>query len=113
MIIAVAREEPRTRFLLDRRSKAARFRLGSASGSGDWPGLQNRWRALRGVLGGFDSHALPPLIPEREPGVTPSAQLRQARRLVPSQSVLCRHVPLVSGTSAAHGTAMTESPRER
>src|SRR5438876_8963359 len=36
---------------------------GSASGSGDWPGLQNRWRALRGVLGGFDSHALPPNHP--------------------------------------------------
>jgi hypothetical protein len=43
-----------------RRRKPVKFPRGSASGSGDWPGLQNRWRALRGVLGGFDSHALPP-----------------------------------------------------
>src|SRR5205823_13198857 len=42
-------------------TKSATFRRGSASGSGDRPGLQNRWRALRGVFGGFDSHALPPL----------------------------------------------------
>src|SRR5438067_2259031 len=38
----------------------AKFHTGSASLTGAGPGLQNRWRALRGVLGGFDSHALPP-----------------------------------------------------
>jgi len=47
-------------FALARSKKPDTFPRGSASGSGDWPGLQNRWRALRGVLGGFDSHALPP-----------------------------------------------------
>src|SRR5437660_9903312 len=47
-------------FWLALRGKAGRFRRGSASLTGAGPGLQNRWRALRGVLGGFDSHALPP-----------------------------------------------------
>src|SRR4051812_45367450 len=51
---------PEPPFALDRCRKPVTFARGSASGSGDWPGLQNRWRALRGVLGGFDSHALPP-----------------------------------------------------
>src|SRR6266436_3576167 len=45
---------------MDRRR---RFRQRSSEGAGPTgPRLQNRWRALRGVLGGFDSHALPPNI---------------------------------------------------
>src|SRR5438105_4800583 len=48
------------RFALATERKPDTFRRGSASGSGDRPGLQNRWRAMRVVLGGFDSHALPP-----------------------------------------------------
>src|SRR4051812_333019 len=51
------------RFCLGGRGKPASFADGSASGSGDRPGLQNRWRAMRVVLGGFDSHALPPVFP--------------------------------------------------
>jgi hypothetical protein len=30
--------------------------------SGDRPGLQNRWTAGYSVVGGFDSHSLPPFI---------------------------------------------------
>ena len=66
-------------FLLGTQRFPARFRRGSAPGSGDWPGLQNRWRALRGVLGGFDSHALPPLTNLNASRVFPKARLRQVR----------------------------------
>src|SRR5215470_14236820 len=61
-----------THFALVPERKADTFPRGSASLTGAGPGLQNRWRALRGVLGGFDSHALPPLTNlEREQGVAP------------------------------------------
>ena len=36
---------------------------GERKGPGGPPGLQNRCRAARAVLGGFDSHALPPAFP--------------------------------------------------
>src|SRR3954465_10927308 len=94
---------PTLRSSLDGRRTPARFRGGSASGSGDRPGLQNRWRAMRVVLGGFDSHALPPPKTEREQGVAPRHGSGRSGPLGPSRSVLCRHVPPFSGTSAAHG----------
>ena len=33
--------------------------------SGDRPGLQNRWTAGYSVVGGFNSHSLPPILPKK------------------------------------------------
>ena len=35
-------------------------------GAGVPPGLQNQSRGVRSVLGGFDSHILPPLLKAKE-----------------------------------------------
>src|SRR3954471_14924339 len=66
------------RFCLGGRGKPASFADGSASGSGDRPGLQNRWHVLRGMFGGFDSHALPPVIGGIHYGIPQTLMVRRA-----------------------------------
>ena len=47
---------------LSKSAASIRFSLGSAKLAGGAPGLQIRCRGVKAFLGGFDSHALPPIL---------------------------------------------------
>src|SRR3954449_6967384 len=98
------------RFCVGGRGKPASFADGSASGSGDRPGLQNRWHVLRGMFGGFDSHALPPLRNLNASRVLPRGMapagpvlLVFSFRLLPLCAAVFRHM---SGTRVSGPSGM-------